>query len=88
MSFFFEDCQNRSKVKKKCSYKFRKINRKTPVPGLFFYKVAGLRLDSGLTQTLAQVFSCEFCGISKNTFFTEHLRETASAKKNVTFLTC
>ena len=22
---------------------------------------------------LAQVFSCEFCEISKNTFFTEHL---------------
>ena len=25
-------------------------------------------------ETLAQVFSCEFCKISKNTFFTEHLR--------------
>ena len=24
-------------------------------------------------QTLAQVFSCEFCEFSKNTFFTEHL---------------
>ena len=29
-------------------------------------------------ETLAQVFSCEFCEISKNTFFTEHLRTTAS----------
>ena len=29
-------------------------------------------------QTLVQVFSCEFCEISKNTFFTEHLRMTAS----------
>ena len=29
-------------------------------------------------ETLAQVFSCEFCEISKNTFFTEHLRATAS----------
>ena len=29
-------------------------------------------------ETLAQVFSCEFCKISKNTFFTEHLRTTAS----------
>ena len=28
--------------------------------------------------TLAQVFSCEFCEISKNTFFTEHLWATAS----------
>ena len=27
-------------------------------------------------ETLAQVFSCEFCGISKNTFITEHLRAT------------
>ena len=30
---------------------------------------------SGLKiETLAQVFSCEFSKISKNTFFTEHLR--------------
>ena len=29
-------------------------------------------------ETLAQVFSCEFCEISKNTFFTVHLRATAS----------
>ena len=27
------------------------------------------------------MFSCEFCQISKNTFFTEHLWETASEKK-------
>ena len=25
-------------------------------------------------ETLAQAFSCEFCEISKNTFFTEHVR--------------
>ena len=25
------------------------------------------------TESLAQVFSCEFCEISKNSFFTEHL---------------
>ena len=28
--------------------------------------------------TCAQVFSCEFCEISNNTFFTEHLWATAS----------
>ena len=28
---------------------------------------------------MAQVFACEFYEISKNTFFTEHLRATASA---------
>ena len=30
-------------------------------------------------ETLAQLFSCEFCKISKNTFFTERLWATASA---------
>ena len=29
-------------------------------------------------ETPAQVVSCEFCEISKNIFFTEHLRATAS----------
>ena len=29
-------------------------------------------------DTLVQVFSCELCGIVKNTFFTEHIRATAS----------
>ena len=35
-------------------------------------------------ETLAQVFSCEFCEISKSTFFTEHAWTTAS-EKNVLF---
>ena len=30
-------------------------------------------------ETLAQMFSCEFCEISKNAFFTEHVWATASA---------
>ena len=29
-------------------------------------------------ETLAQMFSCEFCQISNNAFFTEHLRTTTS----------
>ena len=29
-------------------------------------------------ETLAEVFSCEFCEISNNTFFKEHLRATTS----------
>ena len=32
-------------------------------------------------ETLAQVFSCEFCEIFKNTFFTEDLWMTASEKR-------
>ena len=36
---------------------------------LFFEKVSGLRLQLYLKkETLAQVFSCEFCKISKNSF--------------------
>ena len=31
-------------------------------------------------DTLAQVFSCEFCKISKSTFFTENIWVTASGK--------
>ena len=33
-------------------------------------------------ESLMQVFSCEFNKISKNTFFTEYLRTTASEKEN------
>ena len=56
-----------------------------------FTKITGKHLHQSLRpeaynfvkkETLAQVFSCEFCEISKNTYFTEHLRTTAS-----TFLT-
>ena len=55
--------------KKKCSYKFRKIYSKTPVPeSLNFIK----------KETLAQVLPYEFCKISKNTFLTEHFWATAS----------
>ena len=32
-------------------------------------------------ETLAQVFSCESCEISKNTFFIEHLWATVSDGK-------
>ena len=31
-----------------------------------------------LQESLAQVLSCEFCEISKNTFFTEYLGATVS----------
>ena len=49
--------------KKRCSLK----KGETPVPESLFNK-----------ESLIQVFSCEFCEIFKNTFFTEHLRTTAS----------
>ena len=36
---------------------------------LFFNKVAGSACNFIKKETLAQVFSCEFCEIPKNTFF-------------------
>ena len=35
-------------------------------------------------ETLAQVFSCQFCEISKNIFFTEDLRVTSSVYTSMT----
>ena len=50
----------------------------------FFDKVAGLRPATFLKKdTLTWVFSYEFCNISKDTYFTEHLQATTSAKVNV-----
>ena len=39
-------------------------------------------------ETLAQVFSCEFCEISKTTFFTEDLWRAASIHKNYELNLC
>ena len=55
---------------------FAKFTGKHPCQSLFFNKVAGLG-NFIKKETLAQGFSCEFCEISKNTFFTEHLWATA-----------
>ena len=40
---------------------------------LFLIKIQASGLQLYQKENLAQVFSCEFCQISKNTFFTEHL---------------
>ena len=65
--------------KKRCSSKFQKFHRKHLCLGLFLNKVATLACNFINKETLAQVFSYEFCTISiKNTFFTEHLWATAS----------
>ena len=36
-------------------------------------------------ETLAQVFSCKFCEMVKNTFFTEHLWMAAPVKNQMLF---
>ena len=59
----------------------RKWGKKTSFRPLFVFKIASYKVkESGLAckfikkEALAQVFSCEFHEIFKNTFFTEHLR--------------
>ena len=37
-------------------------------------------------ETLAQVFSCEYCEISKNKFFTEHVWKSASSFWQISFV--
>ena len=52
---------------------------------LCFNKVAGQVYDCNFIkiEALPQVFSCEFCEISKNTFFTEYVWATASKAGNL-----
>ena len=58
-------------LKKHVLRDFTKFTGKHLCQSLFFNK-----------ETLAQVFACEFCEISKNTFFTEHLWMSASIVLN------
>ena len=67
-------------LKKVSSYRFRKIHKKTPVPVI---KLKAKAFNFIKREALAQMFSCEFYEISKNTCFTKHLRTTAS--KTLTF---
>ena len=53
---------------------FAKYLGKHLCQSILFNKVAGLRKK----ETLTRVFSCKFCKIFNNTFFTEHLWMTTS----------
>ena len=48
---------------------FAKFTGKHLYQSLFFNKVAGLACNFIKKETLTQVFSCEFCETSKNTFY-------------------
>ena len=63
-----------SVLQERCSQKFRKIHRKAPVSEFHFNKVT-VACNFIKKDILAQVFSCKFCEISKNTFLTERLRD-------------
>ena len=67
----------RCSVKKGVLRNFTKFTAKHLCQSLFFNKVAGLKPAKLLKKRLAQVFSCEFCEISKNTFSLEQLWTTA-----------
>ena len=62
-------------VRKGVLRNFTKFSGKLLCQIIFSIKlqVSGLRPATLLKKALAQVFSCEFCDISKSTFFTEHL---------------
>ena len=78
-SFFDRSRHRRCCVKKDILRNFTKFTGKHMYQSLFCNKVAGLRPATLLKKRLlAQVFSYEFCGISKSTFFTEHLWAIAS----------
>ena len=68
-------------VVQKCTVK--KMSGKHLCQSLFFNKLASFNFRFNLIkkETLAQVISCEFCEISKNTFFTEYLWLELPSKK-------
>ena len=63
-------------MKKGVLRNFAKFNGKHLCQCLYFNNVAGLNFIK--KEALAQVFSCEFCEIFNNIFFTEYLWTTAS----------
>ena len=69
----------RCSVKKSVLRNFAKVTGKYLCQSLFFNKVAGLACNFIKKESLAQVFSCEFCEISENTFF--HRRPLAAASE-------
>ena len=65
-------------MKKGVLKNFPKFTGKHLCQSLFFNKADSEACNFIKKGILAQVFSCEFCVISKNTFFTEHLWTTTS----------
>ena len=65
-------------MKKGVLRNFTKFTGKHLCQSLFLNKVASQACNFIKKETLAQVFFCDFCEISKSNFFTEHLWTTAS----------
>ena len=74
--------QQKCSLRKGVLRNFTKFMKKYLCQSLFFNKVIGLRTEACnfiKKETLAQVFSDEFCEISMNTLFKEHVWKTTSA---------
>ena len=72
---------------RRCSLRnFAKFTGKHLCQSLYFKKIESLACNFIKIETLAQVFSCEFSEISKNTFFTKYVWATASIKHTQGFL--
>ena len=78
-SLFFSKVAGRKSSHRRCSVKKMFLNilqnsqEKTCARVSFLIKLQA-SCNFIKKETPTQVFSCEFCEISKNTFFTEHLR--------------
>ena len=81
---YFKSSHQRCSIRKGILRYFAKFTGKHLCQSLFFNKVALNKVAGSLAcnfikkEALAQVLSCEFSEISKNTFFIEHLRAAAS----------
>ena len=75
---FFRNSHGRCFIKKGFLEILQNSQESTCATALFLIKLQALALQLYLKETVAQVFSYEFCEISKNTFFTEDLWATAS----------
>ena len=65
---------------------FAKLAGKYLSQNLFFNKVSGQACIFTKKETLAKVFSCEFCEIFRNIFFIEQFRLRASVKSGTLLL--
>ena len=80
ISSHYRSSHHRCSVRKGVLRSFAKFTGKHLCQILFFNKVAGLTPATLLKKRLwHRCFLVNFCEISKNTFFTKHLRATASA---------
>ena len=75
----YRSSHQRCSLRKALPRNLAKSHSKTSVQGsLFLTKSQAWGLQLYQKETLALVFSCEICEISKNTFFTKHVWPTAS----------